>query len=145
MASPDLYIPQAAAVPVRDGQICLVTSSSGKRWVIPKGMIDPGKTPAEIALQEAWEEAGLLGALGAPLGTYQYEKYGGTCLVTVFAMHVHETCDDWPERAVRRRSWVALDAALELIEEEGLREILKKAVTETPLPRKRVGVRRASR
>ena len=129
MASPDRFIRQAAAVPIRDGQLCLVTSSSGKRWVIPKGMIDPGKTPAEIALQEAWEEAGLLGILGAVLGTYQYEKYGGTCLVTVFAMQVHETRDDWPERTVRRRAWLALEEALALIEEEGLREILRRAAS----------------
>lgn len=127
MASPDRFIRQAAAVPLRDGQICLVTSSSGKRWVIPKGMIDPGKTPAEIALQEAWEEAGLLGVLGAPLGTYQYEKYGGTYLVTVYAMQVNESRDDWPERTVRRRAWLSLDEALELIEEEGLREIMRRA------------------
>jgi 8-oxo-dGTP pyrophosphatase MutT (NUDIX family) len=128
MAAPDRFIRQAAAVPVRDGQICLVTSSSGKRWVIPKGMIDPGKTPAEMALQEAWEEAGVLGTLGGVLGTYQYEKYGGTCLVTVYAMQVHEVRDDWPERTLRRRAWLALDEALALIEEEGLREILRQAV-----------------
>jgi 8-oxo-dGTP pyrophosphatase MutT (NUDIX family) len=134
MAAPDRFIRQAAAVPVRDGQICLVTSSSGKRWVIPKGMIDPGKTPAEMALQEAWEEAGVLGTLGAVLGTYQYEKYGGTCLVTVYAMQVHETREDWPERTMRRRAWLALDEALVLIEEEGLREILRQAVAEVSLP-----------
>ena len=128
MAAPDRFIRQAAAVPVRDGQICLVTSSSGKRWVIPKGMIDPGKTPAEMALQEAWEEAGVLGTLGGVLGTYQYEKYGGTCLVTVYAMQVHEVRDGWPERTLRRRAWLALDEALALIEEEGLREILRQAV-----------------
>jgi len=60
--TPD-YIRQAAAIPIRSGQICLVTSSSGKRWVIPKGMIEPGTTAGQIALQEAWEEAGLVGVL----------------------------------------------------------------------------------
>jgi 8-oxo-dGTP pyrophosphatase MutT (NUDIX family) len=122
------YIRQAAAIPTRDGQICLVTSSSGRRWVIPKGMIDPGKTSAEIALQEAWEEAGLVGVLGGPVGTYQYEKYGGTCLVTVFPMTVHETLDDWPEMHMRRRIWVAPDEAIELIEDEGLRAILRQTL-----------------
>ena len=122
------YIRQAAAIPTRDGQICLVTSSSGRRWVIPKGMIDPGKTSAEIALQEAWEEAGLVGVLGGPVGTYQYEKYGGICLVTVFPMTVHGTLDDWPEMNLRRRVWVAPDEALELIEDEGLRAILRQTL-----------------
>jgi 8-oxo-dGTP pyrophosphatase MutT (NUDIX family) len=125
MASPSRFIRQAAAIPILDGHVCLVTSSSGKRWVIPKGMLEPGKTTAEIALQEAWEEAGLVGVLGGPVGTYQYEKYGGTYLVTVFSMQVQDAKDDWPEAGVRRRVWVSPDEAIDLIEEEGLREILR--------------------
>jgi len=128
MALPARFIRQAAAIPVRDGQICIITSSSGRRWVIPKGMMEPGKTTAEIALQEAWEEAGLLGSLGQAVGTYQYEKYGGTCLVTVFLMQVHEVRDAFPEAGMRRRVWVHLDEALELIEEEGLRELMRHAL-----------------
>ena len=57
------YIRQAAAIPVRAEAICLVTSTSGKRWVIPKGIIDPGMTAPQTALQETWEEAGLVGEL----------------------------------------------------------------------------------
>src|SRR5262245_11968228 len=128
MTTPVQFIRQAAAIPVRDGQVCLVTSSSGRRWVIPKGMIDPGKAAAEMDLQEAWEEAGLLGVLGQPVGTYQYEKYGGTCQVTVFMMSVHEAADDWPEMSVRRRIWIVPDEALELIEDEGLRAILRQTL-----------------
>ena len=61
MLFPDGALRQAAALPVRDGAVCLVTSRNGKRWVAPKGCLEPGKTAAEIALQEAWEEAGLAG------------------------------------------------------------------------------------
>src|SRR6476620_2968172 len=69
------WVRQAAVGPVRDGRVCLVTSSSGRRWVVPKGQIDPGHTPGEAALIEAWEEAGLVGALDPePIGTYAYEK-----------------------------------------------------------------------
>jgi len=128
MAIPSRFIRQAAAIPVRDGQVCLITSSSGKRWIIPKGMMEPGFTPAEIALQEAWDEAGLLGLLTTAVGTYRYQKYGTTCLVTVFPMQVHEVRDDWPEDGLRRRIWVSPDEAVELIEEEGLREILRHAL-----------------
>ena len=131
MAEPSQVTQQAAAIPIKDGQICLVTSSSGKRWVIPKGVIDEGKSATETALQEAWEEAGLLGVLGGAAGTYQYEKYGGTCLVTVFPMQVNEVRDDWPEAAVRKRTWVGLDEAVEMVEEEGLRDILRHALADT--------------
>ena len=52
----DAYIRQSGAIPLRNGRVCLITSSNGKRWVIPKGLIDPGHTAGETALQEAWEE-----------------------------------------------------------------------------------------
>src|SRR5205823_563978 len=99
------------AVTVHSGARGLTAESfrSGRRWVIPKGVIDEGKSATETALQEAWEEAGLLGVLGGAAGTYQYEKYGGTCLVTVFPMQVNEVRDDWPEAAARKRTWVGLD------------------------------------
>ena len=54
-------IRQAAALAIRRGRVCLITSRNGKRWVIPKGWIEPGQTAGETALQEAYEEAGLVG------------------------------------------------------------------------------------
>src|SRR5262245_17445465 len=62
---------QAAAIPIRAGQVCMVLSSNGRRWVVPKGCIEPGQTAGETALREAWEEAGLVGALRPePVGSY---------------------------------------------------------------------------
>lgn len=116
---------QAAVIPVSDGRVCLVTSSSGRRWVIPKGMIDSGHTAGEAALVEAWEEAGLVGYLGKePLGSFLYEKYGRTHHVLVFLMVVTEVAEQWPEKNVRRREWLDPDDAMERVEEPGLREIL---------------------
>src|ERR1700678_3788563 len=102
MPTPPSLLRQAAAIPIRAGQVCLVSSRSGKRWVIPKGCLEPGMTAGEIALQEAWEEAGLSGVLQQePVGSYVYEKAGFTCHVTVFLMQVSAAADDWPERSFR--------------------------------------------
>src|SRR3954464_3154855 len=104
--SPDT-IRQAAAIPLREGQVCLVTSRSGKRWVVPKGCLEPGKTAGQIALQEAWEEAGLVGVLHhEPVGRYLYTKWGNTYHVTVFLMHVTEVATAWPECLRRQRRWL---------------------------------------
>ena len=120
------WVRQAAAIPVYDGQVCLVTSSSGRRWVIPKGLIEPGQTAGETALQEAWEEAGVAGVLHTePVGSYLYEKYGGMCHVTVFLMQVNDEADDWPERLSRQRVWLPADEAADRIREQGLRDILE--------------------
>jgi len=127
------YIRQAAAIPVRAEAICLVTSTSGKRWVIPKGIIDPGMTAPQTALQETWEEAGLVGELEPrPVGSYLYDKWGGTCHVTVYVMRVTEVHDDWPEKSLRQRAWFDRSQALARIEEEGLRDLLVKALTDLP-------------
>src|SRR3954470_24690332 len=123
MANHEPYVRQAAALPLRNGRVCLVTSSNGKRWVIPKGIIDPGQTAGETALQETWEEAGLVGVLQTdPVGSYLYEKFGGTCYVVVFVMQVTEEADDWPERAQRQRAWLTPAQAMQRIDDGGLRE-----------------------
>jgi len=122
---------QAAAIPVRDTKICLITSSSGKRWVIPKGRLEPGKTVSEIALQEAWEEAGLLGNLHPhPVGCYIYEKWGDTYHVTVFLMEVTTVADDWPEQDLRQRRWLRPTQALAHIADDGLRTIFRTVLAE---------------
>jgi 8-oxo-dGTP pyrophosphatase MutT (NUDIX family) len=134
MPNPSGSILQAAAIPIRGAHVCLVTSRSGKRWVIPKGCMEPGKTAGEIALQEAWEEAGLVGVLHPePVGSYLYDKAGVTCFVTVFLMQVTESAPGWPEQALRRRSWVGLNQALTRLEDPGLREIVRSAVTRQEL------------
>ena len=129
MAS-DIYIRQAGAIPLKNGRLCLITSSNGKRWVIPKGLIDPGQTAGETALQEAWEEAGLVGMLEPePVGSYLYDKYGGTCHVTVFLMRVTEVAQEWQERDFRRRVWLSPAAALRRLDDDGLVEVLRSALT----------------
>ena len=129
MAIASEFIRQAAALPVRNGKICLVTSSNGKRWVIPKGLIEPGQSASETALQEAWEEAGLAGVLDQePLGSFLYDKWCGTCHVVVFLLHVTEVAQNWPEGDMRRRSWLSVPGALERIEDPGLAEIVRLAL-----------------
>lgn len=126
MAIDSEFVRQAAALAVRNGRVCLVTSSNGKRWVIPKGLIEPGQTAGETALQEAWEEAGLVGTLEAePLGSFLYDKWCGTCHVTVFLLNVTRVAQQWPEGDCRQRIWVSPAGALERIADPGLADIVR--------------------
>lgn len=122
-------IRQAAALALRRGKVCLITSRNGKRWVIPKGWIEPGQTAGETALQEAYEEAGLVGALERePIGSYLYEKEGNSYHVTVFVMKVTSVAQDWPERDFRQRTWVGPSGFFERIDDEGLADIVRMTV-----------------
>lgn len=125
-------MPQVAALPLRDGKVCLVTSRSRRRWLIPKGWIDPGHTPMQAAIIEAWEEAGLIGVLHPqPIGHYQYGKAGRDHHVTVYILQVTEEKAVWPEVRQRTRVWLSPAEAVERVDEPGLRLLLRQLVLET--------------
>ncbi len=130
MPTSSSIIRQAGVLALNGEFLCVVSSRGGKRWVVPKGCLEPGKTAAEIALQEAWEEAGLVGLLQPePIGTYLYEKAGFTCHVTVFLMNVTEAADHWPEHDFRQRCWLDIGQALSRIDDPGLRELIREAMS----------------
>lgn len=139
---PDWMYRQSAVVPRRDGpdgpEVLLITSRKKRRWVLPKGVVEPSMTPPDSAAKEAWEEAGIEGTVHAtPLGAYQYKKWGGTCSVEVFAMTVTTEGAQWPEAHFRDREWVSLEEARRRLDEndlkaiiDGLRQPPAKTVTE---------------
>jgi 8-oxo-dGTP pyrophosphatase MutT (NUDIX family) len=129
MAATFSPIMQAAAIPVRSGRVCLVKSHRGN-WVVPKGRIEPGQTAAETALQEAWEEAGLVGTLRRErVGNYSYQKSGRVYHVTVFLLEVTALTDYWPERKRRPRRWVRPGRADQQVKNPELRKLLCKALS----------------
>ena len=93
-----------------------------------------GRKAREVAAQEAFEEAGLLGSIVGkhPIGSYHYEKrltahHGVLCEVKVFLFHVERRLDDWPEKAEREARWFLPAEAYDLVDEGGLAEILRLA------------------
>ncbi len=122
-------VPQAAVVAVRHGRVCLITSSSGRRWLVPKGKRQSGRGLRETARREAWEEAGLVGRVSErPLGRYQFEKLGCRHTVVVYRMRVDAAVDDWPERGKRLRDWVRPADLPGRLHHAGLRDLVRSAL-----------------
>ena len=126
----DKIVPQSGVIAWRGQgsslEVVLVTSRSRKRWVIPKGGLEPDMTPAESAANEAWEEAGLLGRVSEqPLGCYGYVKMGLLHRVEVYSLQVAQVLEQWLEMHQRSRRWVSPQAAADLVHEEGLKAILR--------------------
>ena len=122
---------QSAALPFRehgdDLEVLLVTSRKGKRWILPKGIVEPGFTPKASAAKEAREEAGVVGGMASePIGSYRYRKWGGTCHVDVYPLRVRREMDDWPESGFRRRCWQPVATALLTVDDAGLREVIAR-------------------
>lgn len=123
---PAYYYNQSSVIPYRthqgEIQILIVRSSSGRHWVVPKGIADPGLSRQASALKEAYEEAGIEGMItGETLGTYSYEKWGAECSVEVFAMRVQKELPEheWQETH-RGRRWVTARDARVVLKERAL-------------------------
>lgn len=129
---PAYYYRQSAVIPFRGQganiEVLLITNSKRRRWLVPKGIHEPGMSAQESAAKEALEEAGVSGTvLASQLGRYQYEKWGGLCEVAVYPLWVEEELSeqDWQE-SHRLRRWCNLDQAKGLLDNPALAAMLER-------------------
>jgi len=127
---PEHFYMQSAVIPYRergDGvEVLMITSRKRRRWVLPKGVKELDLSPQDSAAKEALEEAGIEGLVSeGPIGSYQYDKWGGTCTVEVFTMSVQKVLDEW-EESYRDREWVSLEEAMGRVSEPALKRILQR-------------------
>jgi 8-oxo-dGTP pyrophosphatase MutT (NUDIX family) len=125
---------QFAALPWRRTEagieVLLITSRETRRWVIPKGWGKKGEPATVAAAREALEETGAGGRMAeAPLGHYRYQKIlknGGQqrVRVAVYALEVVHEHEDWPERQIREKLWIAPAEAAGLVDEPELQALI---------------------
>lgn len=118
-----------------DVEIAIVCVRPKLRWQLPKGIVDPGESPAMTAVREVKEEAGIETELIKLIETIEYwyrsvkngkpvrfhkfvhfyllEYTGGDVL-----NHDHE---------VEESRWVSFDNAMEMLAFESEREVVVKA------------------
>ena len=111
-------------------EVLLVTGRRSGRWMIPKGWPMPGKSLADSAAQEAFEEAGIKGKIEpTPIGSFRHVKQHllfGMLEVDIFvhALAVERELGNWPEKGERNRKWFAIDEAAERVASYELRLLI---------------------
>jgi adenylate cyclase len=81
--------------------VVLVRSSSGQRWIVPKGQNEDSMTSPEVALMEAAEEGGVIGTID--------QSSHSACILTdgrelkLYALRVATLLKRWPEDSIRKR------------------------------------------
>jgi 8-oxo-dGTP pyrophosphatase MutT (NUDIX family) len=127
---PAVYTGASATRSASGIEVLLITSLRTGRWVIPKGWPKAGQSLAGSALDEAWEEAGVHGRVGAKaLGEFDYIKPDRRkerdFTVAVYEIALSGLDNAYPERHRRRRLWIAPEKAADLVDEPGLSALLR--------------------
>ncbi|MDB5688315.1 MAG: hydrolase [Sphingomonas bacterium] len=98
-------------------RVLLITSRRSARWIAPKGWPVRGLTLAEGAAKEAFEEAGVRGKAGEPIGLIPPARDGRGAMSPAILIHplrVETELATWPERGQRQRRWLPPEEAAEL-------------------------------
>jgi 8-oxo-dGTP pyrophosphatase MutT (NUDIX family) len=105
-------------------EILLVSRRRSKKWGIPKGRVEPHLNFSELAAQEAFEEAGVVGYISPnSVGMFRERRRSKTELsrqiieVWVYLFKVTKTLGKWPEMQKRQSRWASCQIAAEQLRE----------------------------
>lgn len=110
--------------------VMLITSRETRRWILPKGRPEKKMRAWQVAAQEAYEEAGLIGQVSTKaIGSYaSYKRLRSgeevPCTVRVFLFLVEQQLKDWPERTERECRWMPPGEAALLASDPELVQLL---------------------
>ncbi|MCS7006397.1 MAG: NUDIX domain-containing protein [Thermoleophilia bacterium] len=104
-------------------------------WALPKGLVDPGESPAETALREAYEETGVRARLGPKLGDVRYVySWQGERVFKIVSFYLAfaqrgriGAVPPGMETEIAEARWLPLDEVPRLLAYRGEREIAAKA------------------
>ncbi len=105
----------------------LLVQTSGGRWIFPKGGVEPGRTHAESAALEAFEEAGVHGRIEKIAFTRYYRRKSAqspTKEEPAVSAHLCEVSRlERPQESNRHPSWFSADKAKQRLRKDRAPEI----------------------
>jgi ADP-ribose pyrophosphatase YjhB (NUDIX family) len=76
------------------GDVLLLKRRDNERWALPGGVAEVGHTPAESALRELWEEAGLRGTVRRLVGMFDSRLWGSRVKSHLVSLVFQVDCDE---------------------------------------------------
>lgn len=108
-------------------KVVLITSAGGY-WIFPKGQFEKDLGKSGTARLEALEEAGVEGGVckNCSYRTKVYIKSGEQVHLTLYPLRVETIYEEWNESFKRKRKFVTIKEALELMSSDELKKCLRK-------------------
>ena len=133
-----------------EGPRYLLVEASGRRdrWVFPKGHVENGETAADTAQREAGEEAGVRARPVRRLRRVEQKQEGDWISIVYFLMAYTGRATPLDKRRIR---WLSFDEAIDALDLEKSRRVLRSAdrmialATEREPPRRPRILRAAAR
>lgn len=109
-------------------KICLVTSRYKRKWILPTGKHEKNRSDREVALLEAFEEAGVKGQLDdtfrksllveSPSGRKKRK-------ITLYLIKVDQQLKSWPEKKQRRRVLINPSQIDRYLDDKRLKKVIR--------------------
>jgi 8-oxo-dGTP pyrophosphatase MutT (NUDIX family) len=129
------FVEQAGAVVYRRGddgfKVLIVRARKNPSdWIFPKGHIEPDETPAQAAVREAEEEAGVTGRVVSPLWpALTFEAGGRQLRVQYFLIEFTGTRNSKEQREI---AWLSPSSAREQLTHVAAQALLTTALDNLP-------------
>ncbi len=111
--------------PAGEPRFLVIRSKNNTAWVLPKGHIREGENPAETAVREVEEEAGIEATIVDSIGTTRYQIREEDISVQFFLMVFRRPSERPGEK--REQDWVSYEKALQRLDFDNAKDILKTA------------------
>jgi 8-oxo-dGTP pyrophosphatase MutT (NUDIX family) len=114
----------------RGREVAVIHRARYGDWTLPKGKLNPGEDWRDAAVREVKEETGCTVRLIDFAGTVSYETGGRQKVVQYWNMESVGQSEFEPSEEVEEIRWLSVKKALEVLDYDGERELLRKSVNE---------------
>jgi len=110
---------------VHGREIAVIHRARHRDWTLPKGKLEPGEDWKEAAVREVKEETGYCVQLKSFAGKISYNIKGTPKVVQFWNMEPIGESKFEPSKEVDRVRWLSVQKALEVLDYDAERELLR--------------------